>query len=354
MVMQIHLGSHRNHSSEVFRRFGANKGFDIPRRTDYVSNLRPLLDVAGHDPNFALIVFTLDETAYGRELVPLAGVYPALKLGPAWWFVDSADGMRRFRELTTETVGFYNTVGFSDDTRAFCSVPAWHDVARRVDCAFLASLITSALVAPEDPNAILQELTAEATRIVSLTITEKGYCHGGGDTALDFEHPAVKHDLQNPTPKSALGFLVRALEVRWSLGLRPCTVLSLDNLPENCKLTQQIVCEFAAQIELDLVRWIEKECKVPCTMVDRIVPATTEELIDRASGISGYSDPAVVAHEPFRQWVIEDDFVDSARPDFEAVGAELVHDVAPFEHMTLCMLNGTHSALVYIGSLAGH
>lgn len=143
MVMQIHPGSRRNHASDIFARFGADKGFDIPGRTDYVSALQPLLDVAGHDPAFTLIVFTLDESAYGRELAPLAGVYPALKLGPAWWFFDSPDGMRRFRECTTETAGFYNTVGFNDDTRAFLSIPARHDVARRVDCAFLASLVTS-------------------------------------------------------------------------------------------------------------------------------------------------------------------------------------------------------------------
>ncbi len=164
MVMQIHPGSYRNHSSEVFSRFGADKGFDIPRRTNYVSDLRPLLDVAGHDPNFTLIVFTLDETAYGRELAPLAGVYPALKLGPAWWFFDSADGMRRFRELTTETAGFYNTVGFNDDTRAFCSIPARHDVARRVDCAFLASLITSGRLREDEAFELAQDLTVNLAK----------------------------------------------------------------------------------------------------------------------------------------------------------------------------------------------
>lgn len=164
MVMQIHPGSHRNHSSEVFRRFGSDKGFDIPRRTDYVNDLRPLLDVAGHDPNFTLIVFTLDETAYGRELAPLAGVYPALKLGPAWWFFDSADGMRRFRELTSETAGFYNTVGFNDDTRAFCSIPARHDVARRVDCAFLASLITSGRLREDEAFELAQDLTVNLAK----------------------------------------------------------------------------------------------------------------------------------------------------------------------------------------------
>ena len=123
LVMQIHPGSLRNHNEWLFRHFGRDKGADIPTRTDYVSALRPLLNAHGNDPRLSLIVFTLDETSYSRELAPLAGHYPALKLGPAWWFHDSPEGMRRFREQTTETAGFYNTVGFNDDTRAFFSIP---------------------------------------------------------------------------------------------------------------------------------------------------------------------------------------------------------------------------------------
>jgi glucuronate isomerase len=141
LVMQLHPGSFRNHNPRVFERFGRDKGADIPTPTDYVHALKPLLKRFGNEPGFTLIVFTLDETAYSRELAPLAGHYPALKLGPAWWFHDSPEGMRRFREQTTETAGFYNTVGFNDDTRAFLSIPARHDVARRVDCAFLARLV---------------------------------------------------------------------------------------------------------------------------------------------------------------------------------------------------------------------
>jgi glucuronate isomerase len=139
--MQIHPGSLRNHNRSVFERFGRDKGADIPQATDYVHALKPLLDRFGNEAAFSLILFTLDETSYARELAPLAGHYPCLKLGPAWWFGDSPEGMRRFREQTTETAGFYNTVGFNDDTRAFLSIPARHDVARRVDCAFLARLV---------------------------------------------------------------------------------------------------------------------------------------------------------------------------------------------------------------------
>jgi glucuronate isomerase len=141
LVMQIHPGSFRNHNPEVFRRFGRDKGADIPTATDYVRALKPLLDRFGNESRLSLIVFTLDESAYSRELAPLAGHYPALKLGPAWWFLDSPEGMRNYRARVTETAGFYNTVGFNDDTRAFLSIPARHDVARRVDCAFLASWV---------------------------------------------------------------------------------------------------------------------------------------------------------------------------------------------------------------------
>lgn len=141
LVMQIHPGSFRNHNPHVFDKFGRDKGADIPMRTEYVEALRPLLSRYGNNPDMTIIVFTLDETVYSRELAPLAGHYPALKLGPAWWFHDSPEGMRRFREQVTETAGFYNTVGFNDDTRAFLSIPARHDVARRIDCGFLAKMV---------------------------------------------------------------------------------------------------------------------------------------------------------------------------------------------------------------------
>jgi glucuronate isomerase len=138
LVMQIHPGACRNHNPAVFAKFGRDKGGDIPTQTEFVRGLKPLLDRFGNEPCLSVIVFTLDESTYSRELAPLAGHYPALKLGPAWWFFDSPEGMRRYRECVTETAGFYNTVGFNDDTRAFLSIPARHDVARRVDCAFLA------------------------------------------------------------------------------------------------------------------------------------------------------------------------------------------------------------------------
>jgi glucuronate isomerase len=141
LVMQIHPGALRNHNPQVMAAFGRDKGADIPLRTDYVQALRPLLDRFGNDRRLRIILFTLDESTYARELATLAGHYPVLKLGPPWWFHDSPEGMRRFRESVTETAGFFNTVGFNDDTRAFPSIPARHDVARRMDCSFLARLV---------------------------------------------------------------------------------------------------------------------------------------------------------------------------------------------------------------------
>ena len=141
LVMQIHPGAFRNHNRWLHAEYGRDKGADVPQRTEYVHALKPLLDRYGNDKRLTVIVFTLDEGNYSRELAPLAGHYPALKLGPAWWFHDSPEGMRRFREYTTEVAGFYNTVGFNDDTRAFLSIPARHDLARRIDCAFLARLV---------------------------------------------------------------------------------------------------------------------------------------------------------------------------------------------------------------------
>jgi len=158
LVMQIHPGSRRDHNPWIFKTFGKDKGADIPGPTDYVSALKPLLDRFGNERDLTVILFTLDETSYSRELAPLAGHYPALKLGPAWWFYDSPEGMRRYREQVTETAGFYNTVGFNDDTRAFLSIPARHDVARRCDCAFLARLVAEHRLEEDEAYEVAQDL----------------------------------------------------------------------------------------------------------------------------------------------------------------------------------------------------
>lgn len=164
LVMQIHPGSLRNHNRVLFDSHGRDKGADIPVPTDYVRALRPLLNRFGNEPGLTIIAFTLDESAYARELAPLAGHYPALKLGPAWWFHDSPEGMRRFREQTTETAGFYNTVGFNDDTRAFLSIPARHDVARRVDCGFLARLVAEHRMEVDEAAELAADLACRLAR----------------------------------------------------------------------------------------------------------------------------------------------------------------------------------------------
>ena len=159
LVMQIHPGVHRNHNDYLFNNFGRDKGADIPIATEYVQNLRPLLNKFGNNPNFTLIIFTLDESTYARELAPLVGHYPALKMGPAWWFNDSPEGMRRYRQQITETAGFYNTVGFNDDTRAFLSIPARHDLARRMDSVMLAELVSEHRLTETQAHTLAYDLT---------------------------------------------------------------------------------------------------------------------------------------------------------------------------------------------------
>lgn len=159
LVMQIHVGSYRSHNRVIFERFGPDMGADIPIQGEFTRNLQPLLNKYGNDPRFTLILFTLDESTYSRELAPLAGHYPAVKLGPPWWFYDSLNGMVRFRELVTETAGLYNTVGFNDDTRAYPSIPARHDLARRVDANWLAGLVTRGIVDMADAAEMIYDLT---------------------------------------------------------------------------------------------------------------------------------------------------------------------------------------------------
>jgi glucuronate isomerase len=158
LVLQLHPGSVRNHNRDLYQRHGRDTGGDIPSATDYVHALRPLLDAHGTDPRLRIVLYTLDETAFSRELAPLAGGYPSLYLGAPWWFLDSPEGLRRFRETVTETAGFYNTSGFVDDTRAFCSIPARHDVARRVDAGYLAKLVAQGTLPVDEAAETIADL----------------------------------------------------------------------------------------------------------------------------------------------------------------------------------------------------
>jgi glucuronate isomerase len=157
LVMQLHAGSLRNHHGALFSRFGPDRGADIPVAVEWTLSLRPLLEAYGDDRRFQLLLFTLDESTYSRELAPLAGYYPAVLLGPPWWFLDSPNGMRRYLDLVTETAGFYNTAGFTDDTRAFCSIPARHDVWRRVSANFLAELLVQGRIAEDEAAGLVRE-----------------------------------------------------------------------------------------------------------------------------------------------------------------------------------------------------
>jgi len=158
MVMQLHAGAWRNHNAEILRHFGRDKGGDVPQPANYVSALKPLLDKFGNRRDFTLVVFTLDESTYSRELAPLAGIYPAVRLGAPWWFHDSPEGMHRFRNSVMETAGIGKLAGFSDDTRAFFSIAARHDLARRIDCGWLASLVATHCMEQDEAAEIAAEL----------------------------------------------------------------------------------------------------------------------------------------------------------------------------------------------------
>jgi fructuronate reductase len=209
-------------------------------------------------------------------------------------------------------------------------------------------------VAPEDPAALLRAITDPRIRIVSLTVTEKGYCHDPATGTLDAAHPDIMADLATPSaPRSAPGFLVEALRLRRAAGTAPFTVLCCDNLPDNGTTVRRVVVHLAALRDAELGAWITGEVAFPCTMVDRIVPATTADDRARAAAALGVEDAWPVVGERFSQWVIEDHFP-TGRPDWATGGATFAADVAPFELMKLRLLNGAHSALAYLGYLAGH
>jgi len=216
-------------------------------------------------------------------------------------------------------------------------------------------VLSDVMFAPEDPKALVARMAEPSVKIVSLTVTEKGYCYTPSTGEIDFQHPDIQYEVNNTIPKSAPGYLVRALMARRAAGHRPFTVLSCDNLPGNGQVVRNVVIGLAQEIDPALAQWIATEGRFPSTMVDRIVPATTLQDIKQLATDTGQCDEAPVFHEPFLQWVIEDDFVDGQRPRFECVaGVQMVNDVAPFEHMKVRMLNGTHSPLAYLGYLAGH
>lgn len=263
-----------------------------------------LLRAQGGD--WGIVAVSLQSDRAARELAPQGGVFTSVTLGP--------DGE------TPQVIGS----------------------------------ISEVMVARENPQAVLEVMADPQIKIVSLTITEKGYCRHPATGALDFDKSDIQADLAHPEqPVTAVGIIVAALARRRAARLRPFTVLSCDNLPDNGATARRVVVDFAKAIDPDLAGWIEAEGRFPATMVDRITPATTSDDIVRTAKLTGYDDPACVLHEPFRQWVIEDDFVEG-RPDWDRVGAQFVESVEAHELMKLRCLNGTHSALAYLGYLAGH
>lgn len=214
--------------------------------------------------------------------------------------------------------------------------------------------ITRVLAAPQEREALLGAMTDPGVRIVSLTVTEKGYCHRPSTGELDEDHPDVRHDLATPhAPRSAPGVIVEALRRRREAGVSPFTVLTCDNLPSNGRLAKRVISRLAALRDADLGAFVEGELASPCTMVDRIVPATTDADRARVAEMLGLDDAWPVAAEPFSQWVIEDEFP-SGRPAWETAGAEIVADVEPYENMKLRLLNGSHSIMAYLGYLMGY
>jgi fructuronate reductase len=222
------------------------------------------------------------------------------------------------------------------------------DIARQINA------ITNVMVAPEDPAAVVMAMADPAVRVVSLTVTEKGYCREPQTGELMCDHPDIAHDLSNPDrPRSAIGFIVAGLKMRRDRNLVPFTILTCDNLPTNGQMTRKVVTAFARKLDPALAEWIDTKVGFPCTMVDRITPATTDRDIEALAERTGYLDGAAVVHEPFRQWVIETGFT-NGHPDWAAAGAQFVSNVEAHELMKLRCLNGTHSALAYLGYLAGH
>lgn len=241
----------------------------------------------------------------------------------------------------------------ADAAQAFDRQNGLYTLLTRDSAGTSARVIGSVLggVAPSD---LLARMCDPAIRIVSLTITEKAYGLSPGAGGLDAGHPDIAADLANPTrPRSAVGLIARALSLRRAAGVAPFTPLSCDNLPGNGHVLRRLVTEFAAQQDAELAAWIAAEVPFPCTMVDRITPASTDTTRADAAAATGKADMLAVETEPFRQWVIEDHFA-AGRPDWDRAGALFVADVAPYEKMKLRMLNGTHSLLAYRGFLAGH
>lgn len=259
------------------------------------------------------------------------------RFGGNWGILGASLRSATVGDQLTPQDGLYTLVERSTDEERFQIIGA----------------VQAVLVGPDNPAALIDAMANPEVKIVSLTVTEKGYCHDPATGNLNLEHPDIIHDLQHlNAPRTAIGYLVAALARRQQADIKSFTALSCDNLPDNGTTLGKVVQQFARKVNSDLAQWIENNTLFPCTMVDRIVPATTPEDRDQVASRLGLRDEGAVVAEPFTQWVIEDRFVDG-RPEWEAVGAELVTSVTDYENMKLRLLNGSHSTLAYAGYLAG-
>jgi fructuronate reductase len=259
------------------------------------------------------------------------------QFGGDWGIIGCSLRSAGVREQLAPQDGLYTLVERGSDSESLQVIGAVKDV----------------MVGPENPAALVTAMASSAIRIVSLTVTEKGYCHNPATGDLNMQHPDIIHDLEHPDkPKSAVGYIVAALKQRRDKGIKSFTAMSCDNLPENGEVLEKVVVQYAEQIDISLAAWIQKDTRFPSTMIDRIVPATTDEDRAEIEAKLGLRDQGVVLAEPFAQWVIQDSFSDG-RPQWETVGALLVDDVRVFEKMKLRLLNGSHSTLAYCGYLSG-
>lgn len=259
------------------------------------------------------------------------------QFGGDWGVIGCSLRSAGVRDQLAPQDGLYTLVERSSDSEKFQVIGAVRDV----------------MVGPQDPAALVAAMADPAIKIVSMTVTEKGYCHDPATGDLNLNNPDIRHDLKNlHAPKSAIGYLAAALKARMDAGVPSFTALSCDNLPNNGQVLEKALHQFAEEISPDFAQWVKDNTTFPCTMIDRIVPATTDEDRKHVESTLGLRDEGTVFTEPFTQWVIEDNFA-NGRPQWEEVGAQLVDEVEVFEKIKLRLLNGAHSTLAYAGYLAG-
>ncbi|ORT49736.1 hypothetical protein ST37_15405 [Vibrio sp. qd031] len=307
---------------------------------DYLSEANALIKPNENNNNAKVGIVHLGFGAFHRAHQALITDAVIKELGGNWKIVGVTwSNVELQRELAAQDNLYSIGVGYND----------------QLDINIVDSIETVLMSAQTEQ--VLSYMCDPEVKIVSLTVTEKGYCHNPATGDLDLSHPLIVHDLKNiDTPKSAIGLLVSAMRCRYQKGVQPFTPLTCDNLPENGHVLEKVVLQFAKQLDVDLYQWIKKHITFPCTMVDRIVPRTTENDIARIENILGLEDKASVITEPFLQWVIEDKFANE-RPAWEKTSianVQVTDNVVPYEEMKLRLLNGTHSTMAYLGYLSGY